>query len=693
MCLSQFKTLNLGLVSLGLLIGANTVLAQTELEEVAVIGTRVEQDLASLASNISVLNSETLNEINAVHIQQALSQIPGVALQRGNGQESLPSIRSAVLTGAGACGNVLVMEEGIPVRGAGFCNVNELFDTHFEQAERIEVVRGAGSAYYGSNAVVGSINVVLPSNSRDRVSLEIGSFDYVRATAAVNYGFSESQTKGGRFLATLTDDGGYRDDAGFQQNKLSWRHRGSIGQWAYRAGLTHVDLDQETAGFVVGPDAYLDEQLARQNANPEAFRQSKSTRAWIKLNKELAQGRDLDLTVYARTTEMDFLQHFLPGGPLEQNEQTGFGWQSAHSIKVSPELNWTLGFDGDITDGELLQTQDAPTQGSAFLMATIPTGVHYDYQVDATQLAVFSHLDWQVKPSLKVLLGLRAERMEYDYDNRALDGRTRDDGTACGFGGCRYSRPADSRDSFKHVSPKLEIQYALSDALRLSFAVKDSFRAPQATELYRLQRAQTIADLDTAQASSVEANIEYLSEGFEFDLSVYQIKQRNLIIRDSDFFNIDGARTDSTGLELRLFKRFNSAWSVHLAATFADHEYASEQISGGININGLQVDTAPKRFGSATLKWEASPQWSTQLNANHVGPYFLDPENQNDYPGHTFYDLMTQYKINDHWSVSAQVRNLSDKRYAKRADFSSFQGLRYFPGEPRSLFAKIAYQF
>ena len=106
---------------------------EQQVEEVAIIATRVEQQASKLPINISVLDSQTLASTGAVHIQQALSQVPGVGLQRGNGQESLPSIRSAVLTGGGACGNVLVLEEGIPVRGAGFCNVNELFDTHFEQ--------------------------------------------------------------------------------------------------------------------------------------------------------------------------------------------------------------------------------------------------------------------------------------------------------------------------------------------------------------------------------------------------------------------------------------------------------------------------------------------------------------------------------------------------------------------------------
>jgi outer membrane receptor protein involved in Fe transport len=67
-----------------------------------------------------------------------------------------------VLTGAGACGAVLVLEDGIPIRPVGSCNVNELFEVNLEQAAAIEVLRGPGSVLYGSSAVHGVINVIPP---------------------------------------------------------------------------------------------------------------------------------------------------------------------------------------------------------------------------------------------------------------------------------------------------------------------------------------------------------------------------------------------------------------------------------------------------------------------------------------------------------------------------------------------------
>lgn len=675
-----------------LLAMMNSLAAQeSSIEEISVIGTRSERPAEQRSTNVSLLSQAELKQVSAQHIQQAMSRVPGVSMQRGNGQESLPAIRSAVLTGAGACGSVLVMEEGIAVRGAGFCNINELFDTHFEQAQRIEVVRGANSAFYGSNALTGSVNVVLPSQGENTVALEFGSNSYVRAKGALSYGAAD--TAQGRLYVTLTDDGGYREQAGLQQQKLSWRHAAEWGQWQLQAGATLSNLDQETAGFTVGLDSYRDRTLARQNLNPEAFRKSQNLRTWLKGQRAIAGDIDLHSAIYLRNTKMDFLQHFLPGDPLEKNAQTSFGWQSALHIDVSENLNWAVGFDGEISQGELQQTQDQPTAGSAFLRATIPSGTHYDYEVDAGQLALFTHLDWRFGDQWNLIAGARLENVRYDYDNLALDGRTRDDGTACGFGGCRYSRPADRVDRFTHLSPKLELRYQANEQWRLSVAVADSFRAPQATELYRLQRAQSVADLDVVQARSLEASARYSRDATQLSLTAYYLDSDNLIIRDSNFFNVDGQATRSRGIEFGLSHKLGEDWALRAVGSLADHQYATDRFVDEANINGNQVDTAPKIFGSVFLDWQVSERLSAEWEFQHMGSYYLDPGNQHKYPGHTLLNARAKYVVNDQWSFSLRALNVSDRRYAERADFTNFSGERYFPGEPRSVFAELRHTF
>lgn len=665
--------------------------AQVELEEMVVVATRAAKPVSTIPSNITVLRSGDLERTSANHIEQLLSQVPGVTTQRGSGQESLPGIRSAVLTGAGACGSVLVMEEAIPVRSSGFCNVNELFDTNFEQATSFEVVRGPSTAFFGSNSLTGAVNVNLSNKGPNVLSLELGENSYARAKGAISYG-SEGSGEG-RVYFGLTDYGGFRENSGYGQQKLSWRHVQRINEWSLNAGVTVANLDQETAGFIVGLDSYRNEDLARQNLDPNAFREATSMRGWLRFSRALSNRRTVQVTPYFRANDMDFRLHFLPGDPLETNSHYSVGIQSSLTTAVSEGFNWALGFDVDMTEGSLLQTQDQPTLGSVFLRATIPVGTHYDYEVDALQVAAFSHLAWQVTKQSDLIAGVRLERLNFNYDNLALDGRTTSDGTSCGFGGCRYSRPADRRDTFVDLSPKIEWRYHISDKLRLYGSWADSFRAPQATELYRLQRGQTHADLDSVRAKNIEFGIRYSDEDTQVAVSAYRLHLENVIYRDSDFFNVDGNKIQSAGIELAVRHQLTDRWSINLSAAMSDHEYDSDQISGGVNINGNQVDTAPKTAASFSVRWESAAKLSAQLQLRHLSKYYLEPENQNEYPGHNVLNFQAQYRFNPQWKASMRVFNVTDASYAERADFTGFSGVRYFPGQPRSFFATLEYQF
>jgi outer membrane receptor protein involved in Fe transport len=145
---------------------------------------------------------------------------------------------------------------------------------------------------------------------------------------------------------------------------------------------------------------------------------------------------------------MAFLQHFLPGQPLEKNAQSSGGMQ--WRVSGSDAWQWTAGGLAETFSAALSQRQDGPTVGSAFLVATRPPGTHYDYHVTGSTLAAFYDAALDLAPDWRLVASGRVERNAFDYDNRHLDGNTKDDGNACGFGGCLYTRPADPLHQCPH---------------------------------------------------------------------------------------------------------------------------------------------------------------------------------------------------------------------------------------------------
>lgn len=689
--------LSLMLLACTVAIADEQEIASETAKTIIVTATRVASDAELTVGNVDVISIDEIEQVSHVHIQELLLRVPGVNLQRGNGQEYLPAIRSPILTGAGACGEFLMVEDHIPLHAAGFCNVNELLEAHTEQASSIEVVRGPGTAYYGSNALHGIVNIItpdIPNTNEAKLTLEAGSYEFTRLkTSMGNSRFdSDGDLQGYNLALTVSRDGGYRDDSGYDQQKFTGRHHYSNHDLIIKTGLTITNLDQQTAGFILGKDNFNDGQLARANLNPEAFRKAESLRLWSRFEFPSSESKQLIVTPYFRQTDMSFRQHFLPGKPLEENGQQSIGLQSAYYLGLADSFKLSIGIDGEISDSFLKQTQETATEGSAFLQATIPIGKQYDYDVNASMFASFIHLDWQFLPPWQLTAGIRYESMNYDYDNQMLAGRTTDDGTECGFGGCRYSRPKDRSDSFDNLAPKVGISYLLPNDVLLFTNLSRGFRAPQATELYRLQREQMVADLDSVKLDSFEIGIRGESTRLSYELVYYQMDKENVIFRDSNFFNISNGKTEHRGLEGRIDYSLGQFLSIAVNASLAEHRYAKDQLLGDININGNDIDTAPNHFGNIQFSWTPTEVFRLELEWLNQGAYYMDAENLHRYNGHNLVNLRANWEVSDRWNIFARINNLLDKKYAERADYTFFSEERYFPGTPLNLFVGVEWR-
>ncbi|MDT8397151.1 MAG: TonB-dependent receptor [Pseudomonadales bacterium] len=684
--------------ALGLAVGlaccSSVTLAQTNtIESIVVTADRQNRVLGDLAASIFAVDSESLALMSHTHINESLARVPGTWISRGNGQESLTAIRSPVLTGGGSCGSFQMSEDGIPLRGAGFCNVNQLFESNTEQAGGVEVIRGPGSILFGANALHGTVNVLspgVPQEAGASIGLEAGSHGYKRAKVSAN-------TSVGRhgFLVNFngTSDDGFKDDSGFDQQKVTLRHEYRGNNLSVTNVFSATNLNQETSGFIEGPRAYKDKDLKRSNPNPEAFRDSHSYRLYSRVEWESDAGHWM-VTPYYRNTDMNFLQHFLPGTPLETNKHESFGLQTMFTSKRVGAFEFMSGMDFEFTDGTLLETQDAPpVDASPFLVGILPVGKHYDFQVDSQLLSPFAQIRLHATEKDLLSFGLRYEYRNYDYDNRMVDGRVREDGTACP-GGCRFNRPADRSDDFDNVSAQLGWIHSYGTGQQVYLNLASAFRAPEANELYRLQNQQSVADLKSEELKSIELGFRGTWEGLSYGVSAYYMDKDNVIFQDSDRNNVSNGKTRHKGVEVNTAMSVTDTLSLTLAGSFARHKYQADidQPGFSVAIDGNEVDTAPKFTGSAQLNWALNEQQNVELEWVHMGSYFTDELNQNKYPGHELVNLRYQASYGKRWFAGVRITNLLNVDYAERADFA-FGNERFFVGEPRSLYVTLGTRF
>ncbi|MDH3351951.1 MAG: TonB-dependent receptor [Gammaproteobacteria bacterium] len=657
--------------------------------ELVVTSQRREQPRLLHAGNIERIGAATIASVQHHHIHELLSRVAGVWITRASGQEHLTAIRSPVLTGGGSCGAFLFLEDSIPIRPAGFCNVNSLFEINTEQARSIEVIRGPGNALYGSNALHGIINTLMPMPGPDRLpqlALEIGANDFHRVRADVPF------DRESPWLATLVyaDDGGFRDDSGYQQGKLHVKRQWQSRDSELTVGLSASDLDQDTAGFIIGEDSYKDDTVNRSNLNPEAFRVASSQRLYGIWTKSLPH-TDIDVRPFLRHSDMRFLQHFLPGQPLEENGHVSAGVIATAAFGDAGSQT-IVGVDIEWSDMFLQQSQDGPTEGSAFLMETRPQGKHYDYDVSSVGVAAYAQSEYELNKRLTIDAGLRIDHIRYDYTNRMLAGNTRDDGSECGFGGCLYSRPASRSDDFTNIAPKLSITYRLSDSRSLFASAARGFRAPQATELYRLQSGQQLADLDSERVDALEIGVRTNQTDLSVDVALFTMRKRDSVFRDAEGFNVTGARSKHRGIELSLDWQVAADWSLAIDASYARHTYDFDAVAarGETFVSGADVDTAPRWLGSAEVQFEPNDAVAFGLQWTAIDKYYVDAENQFQYPGHSIASLRAQLQLASQLDLVLRLNNITDRKFADRADYA-FGDFRYFPGRGRELFAEIRY--
>ncbi len=659
------------------------------ISEVVVTSQRRQQPKLLHAGNIQRLDVATIERVQHQHIHELMSRVAGAWVVRGSGQEHQTAIRSPVLTGGGSCGGFLFLEDGIPIRPTGFCNVNQLMEIDTEQAQAIEVIRGPGNALFGSNALHGIVNILMPMPTRawqPYLAVELGANDFIRGRVALPF------NTGGPWLATAVyaKDGGFRADSGYRQGKMHLKRHLSLGEGDFTLAFTATDLRQDTAGFIYGEDAYQDPEVNRSNPDPAAFRDASSQRLYGLWSRSLT-GVDLDIRPYIRRSEMEFLHHATPGQPVEENGQVSAGFVSAATFDRGA-LQLITGVDFEWAKAFVKQTQFEVATGSPRQRATRPRGKHYDYDVSAVTVAPFVQTSYPLNESLSLGAGLRLEYTHYDYDNRMLAGNTREDGSSCPFGGCLYTRPADRTDSFTNFVPNLSAGFELSDLTRLYASLSRGFRAPQMTELYRLQNGQQVSDLDSERIDSFEVGLRTSRPNWSAEVSVYAMRKRDSVFRDAEGFNVSGARSRHRGIETALDWRMAPAWYLALDASYARHTYDFDFTPGRGEsfVSGNEIDTAPRWLATAELRYEPTANWWAGLQWTYLGEYFLEPANRYTYPGHQLLSLRLGARLTAKMNLVLRLNNITDKLIADRADFGGGD-YRYLPGRGRKLFAELRY--
>ena len=150
-----------------------SVLAQnTQLSDVVVTASMLPQQEKETGRNIVSIKGSSLQNLPISSIDELLKYLPGIETQ----QRGPAGTQSNIIIRGGTFQQVLVIIDGIRINDPLTGHFNSYIPLHPEDINRIEIIKGAASAIYGSDAIGGVVNIITNGlQQKNNHKLSVGS--------------------------------------------------------------------------------------------------------------------------------------------------------------------------------------------------------------------------------------------------------------------------------------------------------------------------------------------------------------------------------------------------------------------------------------------------------------------------------------------------------------------------------------
>ncbi|MEO5648401.1 MAG: TonB-dependent receptor plug domain-containing protein, partial [Ginsengibacter sp.] len=166
------------------------------LNEIIVTATKSPIKQSETGKVVSIITQEQLQKSFGKSLSEVLNQLPGITI---NGAVNNLGTNQTIYTRGASSSNTLILLDGMPLYDAsGIGNEFDLNNFAFDNVERIEVVKGAQSTLYGSDAVAGVINIISKKGEKKpfnlTMNLSAGSYETYKGAISVSGSNGDGQT-------------------------------------------------------------------------------------------------------------------------------------------------------------------------------------------------------------------------------------------------------------------------------------------------------------------------------------------------------------------------------------------------------------------------------------------------------------------------------------------------------------------
>lgn len=670
---------------------------KTNVERITVTATRKETLDTDLAMSIHGVGKDEMGLDNGQHVAESLNSISGVLInQLSGGQGHKAAIRMPINTS----GYYLYLQDNVPLQSPAFFNHNALWWSSFNSnVARMEVLKGAGTALYGSGAVAATINIISAPVAEEPVtSLDVmlGEFQYSKIQ--MSHSNKIDDKNGFRISGSYLNNDGWRDHIASERLELNLRHEYEISpQESLITTFNVSDLEQEMAARL-NDDKFendrTDSGLSDEVLASDPLRKTQYMRLAVQWDKTVGD-KLYSLIPYLRYRTNDYTATWNQNMPKVESNVITAGLLGLANLQHSSNSETTVGFDLEFTEGDQLSYQPLDFETTGWRPDTYMEGEKfYDDTTRYLSISPYFQHKRALSDKLDLTLGARYDYAKYDFDNH-LD--------VYGDIGHGNISLENRSDDFSHLSPKASLNYHLSDDSSLYARYANSFRIPTAGSLYHLTTKDSSEPkpVDPEVSDTFEVGYKTNLENITFDAAIYYMDVDDGIVRayndEGQRYLTNASRIIHKGIEAAIDWLVTTEFNISLAYSKSKHEFDEhEQYSGN------EMAMAPDYIANLRLRYAPSylQGFSSMLEVQSIGEYWMDDANSSDpdtgeariYNGYTIVNLKARYQVSPQLALNARMLNLSDKVYAQEAQFR-YSRNSWSPGAPRTIYIGLNYQW
>lgn len=651
-----------------------------ELDEVSVTATRSAEKISEQPLSIAKKGAEEKRLDQAVFQKDVLNSIAGVYV---NQTGSVLGHKIAVRMHNSTDPYYLYLQDNIPVQSSGFFNHNAMAYTNFQTAESAEVLKGAGTALYGSDSVAATINIQSPKPAEElerKVTVYGGSDGFKQGGFSV----SDTQDDGSSYLlsGSATQSDGWQDHTETKRHEINAQYNFSKADDDFKLAFVSSHSKAQQAGSLDSlealeetPELAGDEDYIANLDQVDAMRQFDHNRLSVQWDSYRLDNVDLSTIFYLRNTRNQYTATWENNLPHNDSEENTFGIM--HKGIYEPSWGRLIyGVDTEITKGDKTYIQEFDYVPSGW-GSSVDAGTIYDYSIDYFALSPYIHSDWNVAENTVLAAGLRYDMNRYEYTNNTDDGI---------YGSSAYFRVSDRNDSYNHLSPKLSLTHKLQPNEMVYARYANGFRVPSASRLYSPTKTDYDFTLDPEVSNTYEIGYKFDGQSTDAEIAVYYMDLADTITRytddDGNRYYDNGGVTTHKGIEVSFKQELTPELSAKVAYSLSKHNFSNDEVYG----NDEMAEAPNHQLNlRAFYKPSSVEGLLVMVEGIYTSDYWMDHDHTMKYAGYKVANLKADYQVNKQWRVFAKVNNLTDERYAESATYA-YGSENYTPAAPRQYF-------